>query len=390
MDTKEIAKVVGEGIREAVATVKAEAVRRPPGLELITRSGGQESVREPMGQSGSRFGAYVRAVALGARLARHPADVARMLGADDTVVRALNESTLSAGGVFVPEEFSREVITALQHAAVVRRAGARVLTMNTDTLRVGRFAGSATASWISEGADITASVPQTEEIVLTTKRLAALVPISNDLLRDAGVDVDLLIRDHLAGLMAAEEDVAFIRGDGTVNRPKGIRYWADPANVFAANSTVNVTNIVADLVKAVRLVSEGLRRNMVRPGWIMATRTFLGLTALRDQGQWVFATLAAPEPTLLGYPVFVTDQIPTNLGAGADESEVYFVDFGHCVIGQRQEIEIVASGEASYVEGGQMVSAFSRNETVIRAILRTDFALAYAKAASVITAVKWQ
>lgn len=366
----------------------SENVIRPEGLEVITRS--QASREEDRMEPGIRATRAVKAAWLAYRTPGLSLQQAArvMYPRDEVLQRALNETTASAGGVLVPEEFSRELIEYLYDRTVVRRAGARRLAMGSDTLHLGRATGGATAGYIAEGADIPKSQQTFDEIVLTAKRLTALVPVSNDLLRDASIDADRFVRDDLVAALAAREDLAFIRDDGTVNKPKGIRYWADPANVFAANATVNVDNIVADLYKAVRFVLEGLKGNLQRPGWIFATRTFVALSKLRDQGNWVFPELL--QGRLLGYPVFVTDQIPTNLGAGADESEVYFVDFAECVIGERQEIEIVASGEASYVEGGQVVSAFSRNETVIRAVARHDFALRRPRAASVITGVKWQ
>ncbi len=375
-------KIIADAVKEGVEEAFRRFVVRPEGVEKLV-GGSTNTARHGLA------GAMVRALAVAHRTGRDPVTVAQALRMPQVVVRALGESLASAGGVLVPEEVSREVLQELQSQAVIRRAGARVLPMRSDTLHLGRITSSATAAWVGEGQDIVASQPSFEAIVFTAKKLAALVPISNELLEDAGPDVDALIQAHLARIMAAQEDVAFLRADGTQYQPKGIRYWTHSNNIFAANATVNVTNVVADLTKAVELLHSGLRGNVTRPAWAMAPRSFVYLLRLRDTAGWVFPSLNANPPTLLGYPVFVTDQIPTNLGASSDESEVFLFDANACLIAQREGLVLSVSPDAAYIENNTLVSAFARDQVVVRATLRVDFALAYPRAAAIITAVKW-
>ena len=63
------------------------------------------------------------------------------------------------------------------------------------------------------------------------------------------------------------------------------------------------------------------------------------------------------------------------------------VNVGDALIGESGTLEITASPEASYVEGGNLVSAFSRDQTVIRAITRHDFAVIYQEAIAVKTGI---
>jgi HK97 family phage major capsid protein len=48
---------------------------------------------------------------------------------------------------------------------------------------VPKITGGSTAGYVGENANITKTQPTTGQITLTFKKLAALVPISNDLLR---------------------------------------------------------------------------------------------------------------------------------------------------------------------------------------------------------------
>ncbi|MDX1812649.1 MAG: phage major capsid protein, partial [Gammaproteobacteria bacterium] len=93
--------------------------------------------------------------------------------------------------------------------------------------------------------------------------------------------------------------------------------------------------------------------------------------------------------TLWGFPYGSTTQIPSNLGVGANESEVYLVDMADAVIGEAADIMLDISTEASYVENSTVKSAFSKDETVVRAISEHDFGMRHDASVSVITAVKW-
>ena len=122
----------------------------------------------------------------------------------------------------------------------------------------------------------------------------------------------------------------------------------------------------------------------------MPPRTLAYLRDLRDgNGNLYYPSLQGSSPSWRGFPVGFTNSIPVNLGGGTNESEVYLVDFAYVMIADSYSVKIDASESASYKVGGTMVSAFSQNQTVIRALTGHDFAVTRPKAVSLITAVKW-
>ena len=149
-------------------------------------------------------------------------------------------------------------------------------------------------------------------------KLAALVPISNDLLRYSAPSADGVVRDDAVRAINAREDLAFIRGDGTSGTPKGLKSWIDPANQFAANGTVSLANVTSDLGKAMQLImdanitliiQQGATGTVdVRPGWIMAPRHWKYLTTVQTgTGQYAFRDEML-RGTLWGFPYRVTTQ----------------------------------------------------------------------------------
>jgi HK97 family phage major capsid protein len=92
------------------------------------------------------------------------------------------------------------------------------------------------------------------------------------------------------------------------------------------------------------------------------------------------------------FPYRVTTQIPINLAyTGTAESENYLADFADCVIGESDEIIIDASPNAAYFDtaSAAVVSAFSRDETVIRAIARHDFGMRHDESVAIHPDVDW-
>jgi HK97 family phage major capsid protein len=308
---------------------------------------------------------------------------------DESVVKALREGAPTAGGFLVPEEYSTDVIELLRAEAVVRQLGPQVLPMSTGTLRIPKITAGASAYYVGESQNITKSEPTTGQITLRWKKLAALVPVSNDLLRYSSPGADALVRADMVRALASRGDQAFIRDIGDDASPRGMRYWANADNVFASAGT-SLANITSDLGKMV----QRLKQNNVpitRGGWLMHPRSEIYLlTLLTSNGQYAFRDEML-RGTLWGWPYRTTTNVPVNLtdGGNTDESEIYFADFADMVIGESQRLIIDVSTEAAYVEGGSTYSSFNRDESVIRAIQEHDFAVRRDVAVAVLNVVRW-
>ncbi|MFD2173972.1 phage major capsid protein, partial [Rhodobacter lacus] len=187
------------------------------------------------------------------------------------------------------------------------------------------------------------------------------------------------------------EDLAFIRGDGAANTPRGIRSWIAAQNWLAAQDAgIAATAVAADLAlrKAVSVV-EDANVALTRPGWIMRASTKNWLASLRDtNGNILYPSIDA-SGQLKGAPIHVTSQIPNSLGSEGDETEVYFGEFSEAMIGDSLELTISMSTEAGYSDGANFVSAFQNDLTLMRTISEHDFALEHDVAFSGFNAAGW-
>ncbi|HXF35859.1 MAG TPA: phage major capsid protein [Actinomycetota bacterium] len=277
------------------------------------------------------------------------------------VFRDQSIAPASAGGFLVPEALSTQVIDLARAQARVFEAGAQTVVMDAGTLHMGRVAADPTAEWHKEGAQIAGSSGAYERITFVAKTLVVLVKgITVELAEDAE-DFEGLVERQLAASLALELDRAALRGSGVDPEPRGIRN----------HDEVPVQPLTGPPVDwdFLSVAAETIMEANGTPGAVIyAPRTAGQLDRLKD------TTLQPlqPPPLVASLRRLVTSQVPTNLGAGGDESEAYVGDFGQLLVGMRTELQVEATRVGGAADGG----AFERMQIWVRAYLRADVQLA--------------
>lgn len=286
-------------------------------------------------------------------------------------------------------------------------------------------ASAATAAYGSETKAITQSQQTLNQIVASYKKLTALVPVSNDMMRYADPAVDAFVRDDLVRVIALREDLAFILGDGAADTPRGylsfangwvaakggtVGAWStsansilavnasDPAISTGGNFITSTSNFILSTVQAElggadnRLDTANVPRN--KRVWFMHPRSYNYLfNVVNSIGQYVFREeLIAGN--LANYKYFLTTQIGTNYwdasGTNKDLSFVFLVEMTEDMILDSMQLELAVSREGSYVDSaGATISAFQNDQTIIRAIAEHDHQLRHDAAVAVIQGVRW-
>jgi HK97 family phage major capsid protein len=390
--TQLIRETAGAVVAERIEAALAANGGRKSGAELI--SGGETTPLERRDDISSRdkglvLGGMLISLAASKMNPERAIDHAKKTGLGDAVVKALEVSTQGAGGVLVPPGETSEVIDALVPRTAVRSLGPTMMPLDNGVLPVPRLSATVSGSYIGETDNIGKEQQAFDNVVATAKRLAVIVPISNALLRRGGPRVQSIVRNDTLRGMAITEDSKFIRSNGTQFTPRGLRYHAAAANVIAANGTVNLANVTSDLGSLV-LALEEANVAFTTPGWIFAPRTKQYLMTVRDgNGNYAFREEML-RGTFWGYPFRATTQVPKNLGSGGDESEVYLADFDDLVLAEALSMSVALSEEAAYIENGSLVSAFSKDQTVMRVIAEHDFVARHDQSIAVLTEVTWE
>lgn len=141
------------------------------------------------------------------------ADAKRWCQDHGVEARALGEAVNSAGGVFVPEIASGQVVRLVEEFSVWPAAMQNVV-MPSDTVTAVKRLTGVSATWSSENAEIATSDPSATDIRLVAKKLTVSTRVSNELLADAAAVGDWVIAEF-ATAIGEKLDQAAVNGDGT-------------------------------------------------------------------------------------------------------------------------------------------------------------------------------
>ncbi len=310
-------------------------------------------------------------------------------GENSPQCRALQQSSFTAGGAFIPENFvGREFIERLAAQAKVRSAGARSLPLTNGSATIPKLTGGASGGWIgSEGDNAVPSQQTTGQV----KQYMVLVPISNDLRRNSSLETERVVRDDMITVAANDEDTAFLKGTGLSGTPKGIYYWV-PAAGRGNSAGTTLANARTDIRSAKnRLDTQNVPN--VRRSWFMPSRSmnYMGWDLVDGNGNIAFPSMQnSMGATLGGDPVYRDNNISTTLGGSSNAAEHYYVEMSECFIGDSMELSIELIENAVYADAaGTLRSGVSRDESAIRLIRKVDFAMRHQESAFVLEAVTY-
>lgn len=314
----------------------------------------------------------------------------RLYGTGSPQVRALQQSSFTAGGALIPENFvASEFIEALRAESAFRRAGPRQVTLTNGSFTTPRLTGSTSVGYIgTEGDNLSTSEPTFGELKLVEKKVGVVVPFSNDLRRNASLDAMRVVTEDLVRTVAIDEDTQCFNGSGLSGLPKGIYNWIPSTN--KANQTGTA---LANFRTDVRKMKNGLdSANVpyVRRAFFMHSRSmnYVGWDLVDGNGNFAFPSLqSAGGASLGGDPVFRDNVLSITGGGGSNESQIFYVEMSECYLGESMDMEIQIFENAAYSQSGTIRSGISRDESVIRLIRKWDFGMRHTASAFIIEAV---
>ncbi|WP_370677633.1 phage major capsid protein [Pleomorphomonas sp. PLEO] len=371
-----------------------------PADQSIEQPNQQPAVVKDRHDFKAKIGLLAIATAMGANGKSDPLEVLRKGGyggladefsASTARQKALNASSAVGGGILIPENMSEEIIEFLRPQTAFLRGNPRPVPMPNGTFTQAGGATGASASYGTELSNAAATEETFRDINMVAKELKALIPMSNQFLQFSIAGARAFVEADLRQALTETMDSNMFRGDGLQGRPLGLFNIPGIGSNAATNSTTpTVANIDSDLRKAINYLTT---RNvsLQSAAWVIGRRTIGYMEDLRDgNGNFVFPTLQAANPTLKRIPVLDTTNLPENLGAGSNEGVIALIAFGNVLFGEASSLEFRASDQAAYYDaGGTMRSAFQRGETLILGLMQHDVALRHLPAVHTLTAVKY-
>lgn len=291
--------------------------------------------------------------------------VAAIYNRDATILKDMTEGTDSEGGHLVPAEF-RPVLIRLIESFGLARQYATVLPMTRMELGIPRLASGVTVYWIGEAGPITTSQPVFGLLNLVAKKMAALVPVTGELLEDSSIAIANLLATLFAEAIAKEEDRVSFVGSTVAGDPfNGILNDSDVISVAMGAGKTSFADVTADdiaslVIAPVAAAAEGAR--------ILVHRTVFNVlrTLKSTTGNHIYASPGGNQPaTLWSYPYNLTDVMPAITDSAVDTPFIGFGNLRHLYIGDRKKMGIALSQHVG----------FANDLTYIRVIQREAIAI---------------
>lgn len=303
--------------------------------------------------------------------------------------KALSATSPTDGGYLVPEVYANEVIELLYPSTVIYSLGARRLGMANGNLNIPKIKTGARAMYTGENRAIPKSAPKFGNLKLSAKKLTALIPMSNDLLRSTNFDNDVIVGQDVTRQMALGVDWGALNGSGGEFQPLGITKNKGVQNIDVTSLDEAYASSAGVLTAAFPnfLIAAVLKNNVYADGlgFVFNTSVEQFFKALRDNvGGFIFAQEMNENGTLAGYPYKTTNLLETVGG----KTSIIFGNWNDLVIGEQGALEIETSREGAWTDdAGNLVSAFENDQTLIRAINNVDAGLRHDESFAVATKV---
>jgi HK97 family phage major capsid protein len=237
-------------------------------------------------------------------------------------------------------------------------------TASGETLVIPTVTAYSTAAVTAAGSAISESNPTFSSLSLGAFKIGALVSVSNELIADAGFDINAYIAEQLGQSLGFQANALLTTGTGTV-QPTGVATSA--GSVVTGGTGVSGAATYENLVDLVYGIADGAR---VLPGLgFQMSKT--GIAAARKMkdgaGNYIWTDSAVPgqAATLLGYAVY------ENPAVAAVATGAKSVLFGHL-----PSYKVRVAGGIQVATSADY--AFNSDTTTFRGTMRLDGGLTHA------------
>lgn len=249
-------------------------------------------------------------------------------------VKAISTDSGSFGSV-VPSELYDAIIEQSRRWTVIRKY-AFVFKM-AGKLDLPREGTMVTAYWVAENASITESTPTTNTLSLEDHGVATLIKVSWKLLNTASQNIVDFVATLSAKAITDKEESAFVDGDGS-GKPLGIRQTSGLTSIAQAGGSF----AYSDLMALYYTLPAGYRQS---GAFLTSSKGARLIHSLADTAGRPLFQPGQSLDELFGRPLIVSEDIPSNLGAGTNETEIYFGDLFNYWIKDGSDIEMATQDQ---------------------------------------------
>ena len=250
--------------------------------------------------------------------------------------------TYGANGAVIPDTIMNKVIDRVKEISPLFAMATRYAVKGDITIpKIDRTSGDITVAFSAEFSSLTANGFKFGSVTLSGHLAAALVLISKQLINNSQIDVVSIVIQKLAENIAAFVENFLLNGDSSIS-DSGLK-----GSVDTVNNVKTVASVAAlgsdDLIDVQDKIPDAYQTNAC---WIMSPSVRTKIRKLKDgQNNYLLITdyTKGSGYTLLGKPVYVTDNLPSAASAASGDIIAYYGDFSGLAFktGEQAEIQLL-------------------------------------------------
>lgn len=271
-------------------------------------------------------------------------------------------TTQGAGAI--PAILAPTLIDVLRARVILRQLGCQVLSDMVGSFAIPKKTANTGFEWVAEGTAATATDIVIGTVPFAMKTLTGWTKITRSFMKQTSQDAEAMVRMDLTDGLAVGLDNGGINGTGSSNQPTGLLAAAGVgttaggtnglalswANVVAQETAISVLN--ADVSNMAYLTNAKVRG--------------AGKTTPKISGYPIFL---CEQNQMNGYPVAVTNLVPSTLVKGTSGSvcsAMIFGNFADAVFALWGGLDIVVDPYTESTAGNVRITAFQNADFNIR------------------------
>jgi HK97 family phage major capsid protein len=265
--------------------------------------------------------------------------------------------TLVPSNDTVPKSFFDQVFDVARLVGPMLDVGQRINTTAGEDITIPTLTAYSTATLKAAGSAIDNSEPTYSSITLGAYKYGLLIPVSNELITDAGFDISAHLAEQAGNGLGFAVNEALTNGSGS-DQPNGVKTAAGSG---ITGGTGVAGGFTADNLIDLQYSLDGAARRLPGVAYMAAGATIGQMRKLRDgDGTYLYQVNVGQPDTFAGYSVIENPALPAT-----GTAVVGSVLFGH-----------MPSYKVRVAGGVQVATstdyAFNTDSTTFRVLMRVD------------------
>ncbi len=385
IDKESLKALVGKSIEDALAgrvdkisdeiVAKFQKGVKTARAKVLEAGEGEEEENKSKKAKGANTREFLKALMMGDK-ARAKAVTTDDNGANPDDTKA---------GLLIPDELRTEVLRIKETQYGVARREMFYLPFSGpgNSRTIPALGTSVSVKWTDEKGKKKSTQPKFSVVTQTLKKLAAIVPFTEEILEDSAIDIVALVGQLFAEATAKEEDLQFFAGTGSP--------WTGILNNGSVNQVTMGTgeaddNLADELLRLQDATPSGAQdgaKYYMHRSWLNRIRRMKSST-----GEYVYTKPSDGQPAMIwDKPLVLSDAFPSTADVEVGDPFVLYGNLKQAaVFGDKQQLRVKLLDQATITDtdDSTLINLAEQDMVALRVVERVGYVVALAAAATVL------